>query len=556
MTASEREESRQVLGNRGSVCLRALLAGALATCALLAAAATAYASSQPTVSSVKPGAGPATGGTRVTIYGSGYTEVTAVDFGANPAVGFTVESAGRITATSPAGRGTVHVTVTTRAGASAANSVDHFAYLPVVRGVSPRSGPVGGGTVVTITGVGLGEATGVAFGSAGATGIEVTSDTSITATSPPNSAGKVHVRVAAPAGTSRTSPNDTFQYTPTVTSVDPDAGSVAGGTSVTIKGTGFATGAGATLVKFGPARGLSVACASTTECTAVSPPMAPKVEGGAVHVGVTVHSVVSPASPADEFHYHGIVLTYGTRPNEGSPLPVGASLQLRDVLAGGEQLCFPHVEAAVAENGGEPAIAAFSVAEYGSCEPRAWTGALPGHFLLHIGSTGSATIRGAMGVTSPSGCFYEGDELTGGLEEEYGYLVVHLGGSFTNPAAPRWEAEIATLVDEVATAEQAVSEEEAQVRATQLQIEEDEARVLELEETGESPEELESLRTQLAALRQELAKLQTKLAESRQTLARLERRLSGTERRLSECGKDTGVGMTIEDEAVGVRKLG
>src|SRR5262245_65800146 len=67
----------------------------------------------PTVTNVNPNTGPTSGGTSVTITGTNFSGVTAVTFGSNAAGSFTVDSAAQITATSPAGVGTVDVTVTT-----------------------------------------------------------------------------------------------------------------------------------------------------------------------------------------------------------------------------------------------------------------------------------------------------------------------------------------------------------------------------------------------------------------------------------------------------------
>ena len=55
----------------------------------------------PTVTSLSPTSGPATGGTAVTITGTGFTGATAVTFGGTAATAFTVNSATSITATSP-----------------------------------------------------------------------------------------------------------------------------------------------------------------------------------------------------------------------------------------------------------------------------------------------------------------------------------------------------------------------------------------------------------------------------------------------------------------------
>ncbi len=82
----------------------------------------------PTVTSIAPTTGPATGGTKVTITGTNLSGATAVDFGTTAASGVTVVSSTEVTAVSPAGTGTVNVTVTTPTGTSAVTSTDEFTY--------------------------------------------------------------------------------------------------------------------------------------------------------------------------------------------------------------------------------------------------------------------------------------------------------------------------------------------------------------------------------------------------------------------------------------------
>ena len=84
----------------------------------------------PTVTNVNPNTGPTSGGTNVTITGTNFFDVTAVRFSSNAAGSFTVDSATQITATSPAGVGTVDVTVTTEGGTSATSTADQFTYVP------------------------------------------------------------------------------------------------------------------------------------------------------------------------------------------------------------------------------------------------------------------------------------------------------------------------------------------------------------------------------------------------------------------------------------------
>ena len=83
----------------------------------------------PTVASVNPNTGPTSGGTSITITGTNFSGATAVRFGSNAAASFTVNSATQITATSPAGIGTVDVTVTTAGGTSATSTADQFTYV-------------------------------------------------------------------------------------------------------------------------------------------------------------------------------------------------------------------------------------------------------------------------------------------------------------------------------------------------------------------------------------------------------------------------------------------
>jgi DNA-binding beta-propeller fold protein YncE len=82
----------------------------------------------PSVSIVGSATGPAAGGTVVTVTGAGFVEGATVDFGTTPSASVVVNSASSITAISPAGSGTVGVTVSTYAGTSAVSPADQFTY--------------------------------------------------------------------------------------------------------------------------------------------------------------------------------------------------------------------------------------------------------------------------------------------------------------------------------------------------------------------------------------------------------------------------------------------
>ena len=268
------------------------------------------------VSEVSPGGGPAAGGTQVTIAGANLARATSVTFGSAGAA-FTVNSPTSITATAPAGSGTVDVTVLAPGGRSAAVPGDRFSYVspppppPAVTGVSPSSGPQAGGTSVTIAGSNFGGASAVEFGSNSTASFTVNSPTSITAASPAGT-GVVDVTVVTPGGASATGSGDRFSYVPppppapAVTGVSPSSGPQAGGTSVTIAGSNLG---GASAVEFGSNSAASFTVSSSTSITATAPP-----GSGTVDVIVTTPAGSSPAAQADHF-------TYASEPPPSEPPP-------------------------------------------------------------------------------------------------------------------------------------------------------------------------------------------------------------------------------------------
>lgn len=168
---------------------------------------------------------------------------------------------------------------------------------PAVTKVSPVKGPASGGTIVKITGSGFAGATAVHFGTHSAS-FTVVSSTTITATAPAQAVGTVDVTVTNAVGTSPVSTADHFKYTPSVTAVTPSKGTTAGGTSVTVTGSGFALGS-ATIFKFGSPKATAVNCSSSTTCTMLTPPHA----AATVNVKATVAGIASPKSSGDQFTY-------------------------------------------------------------------------------------------------------------------------------------------------------------------------------------------------------------------------------------------------------------
>jgi hypothetical protein len=156
---------------------------------------------------------------------------------------------------------------------------------PTVTSISPNSGTINGGTAVSITGTGFLAGATVSLGGTAATGVTVVNSTSITATTPAHAAGTVNV-VVTNSDTQSGTLTQGFTYTtvsnppPTLTGVSPASGTAAGGTSVTITGTGFLAGA---TVSLGGTPATGVTVVSSTTITATTPAHA----AGAVDVVVS-----------------------------------------------------------------------------------------------------------------------------------------------------------------------------------------------------------------------------------------------------------------------------
>jgi hypothetical protein len=153
---------------------------------------------------------------------------------------------------------------------------------PTISSVSPNKGVLTGATSVTITGTGFLSGATVTLGGAAATNLTVTSGTSIMATTPAHALGAVDLVVTNNDSQSATLAGG-FTYVnpaPTVTGISPASGPAAGGTSVTITGTGFAAGATVTL---GGVAATGVTVVNATSITATT----------AAHAGAVVNVVIT-----------------------------------------------------------------------------------------------------------------------------------------------------------------------------------------------------------------------------------------------------------------------
>ena len=236
----------------------------------------------PTITSVSPTSGPATGGTQITINGTNFATGATVRVGGVLATGNTLVSSTQLRATTPAGSvGARDVQVTNTSGSSATRT-GAFTYTatsttPTLTSVSPTSGSTAGGTTITLTGTNFVSGATVRVGGVLATNVVFSSATQVTARTPAGSAGARDVQIINPNGQSATR-TGAFTYTtsststlkPAPTAVSPGRGPTTGGTLITVTGTNFVSGA---TIKVGGKFATSVTFVSSTQLTARTPAM-------------------------------------------------------------------------------------------------------------------------------------------------------------------------------------------------------------------------------------------------------------------------------------------
>jgi hypothetical protein len=207
--------------------------------------------------------------------------------------------------------------------------------IPTVSKIKATSGPVTGGTTITITGTGFVTGSQASFieESGGVpsndnvvlagTNETVNSPTSMTVVTPSMTSGKKYfVTVQTPTGTSADVTTAVFTYTPvlaTVTAISNTAGSTAGGSSITITGTGFVTGSVVDLFEESSGSEVtatSVAVNSDSSITAITPSV---TAAGSYYVTVLTPAGTSAYTSSAIFTYSPLVPTVASiSPTTGS----------------------------------------------------------------------------------------------------------------------------------------------------------------------------------------------------------------------------------------------
>jgi formylglycine-generating enzyme required for sulfatase activity len=182
---------------------------------------------------------------------------------------------------------------------------------PSITQVTPLTGSVLGGTVLSITGGGLSEVTAVTVGGAACTQVTVLSPTLVRATTPAGAAGQAAIRVIAPTGTTL-APQPFTYVQQQVASIVPSSGSYTGGTAITITGQYLA---GTTGVTVGGVPCTGVVAVSATQVTAVTP------AGSVGTVDVVISGTKGTITVPGGFTYQSIVVPAWATLVEAQPDP-------------------------------------------------------------------------------------------------------------------------------------------------------------------------------------------------------------------------------------------
>lgn len=249
------------------------------------------------VTRLLPPRGASAGGTPVMIEGTGFLRdfagsgtqarpLTTIRIGGNQVQDFQIIDDQTIEVRTPPGvAGSASVAMQNPNGSFVCNNCFTYFDELVVTGFTPRSGPLAGGNEVTINGQGFTNDTQVLFGAFSSPRITFVSVTQLKAIAPRGqSADVVDLIVYNKNGVSTQRRAYAYVADTRITSLAPVTGPLAGGTTITLTGTGFT---GATAVRFGTVDAASFTVVSGTELTAVTPAA---TTAGAVDVTVVTPS--------------------------------------------------------------------------------------------------------------------------------------------------------------------------------------------------------------------------------------------------------------------------
>lgn len=204
----------------------------------------------PVITSVTPNVGNVRGGVLVDIKGTDFQKNATVMFGSQSLTLAAYVSATNVRVYAPAvaSVGAVDVTIINPDGKTS-TIVGGFTYqedIPTIKGISPTSGPMAGGTTVYVEGAYFAQGHIVTVNNIAVTSTYVSAARVYFKTPVSTVSGPVEVKVTNPSGLSATA---TFTYdappvvaAPTITIASPGYGPVSGGTTIYIDGKNLITG--------------------------------------------------------------------------------------------------------------------------------------------------------------------------------------------------------------------------------------------------------------------------------------------------------------------------
>ena len=341
-----------------------------------------------TISLVDPPTGTTAGGDSIAIEGSGFAEGMQVLFGESTATDVFVVDTRRIIAQSPPRPpGLVDVRVADPVAKTEAVLENGFLYYNPVQiiALDPAEGHVDGGTPITIVGTGFVAGSKVLVGSRAAISVQVLDDTTILAVTPNGSVGPASVHVTNVQGVGSMKNGFLYYDDPRVTAIEPAAGPLEGGNSVTLTGSGLL---GDITVQFGETFAAIEAHPDATSITVKAPPTQTQ---GAVDVRVSSDwgTTVVPG---------GYVYVDASMGNEAL-IPLGVAPDQGPVSGGGVASIVAYGLTEVADTG---VTFGGLVAQVLSVDPATWTatvevpaGAAPGLVPVQItNSLGTSAVPG------------------------------------------------------------------------------------------------------------------------------------------------------------------
>jgi large repetitive protein len=190
----------------------------------------------PIIQQFSAASAPTAGGITITIHGLNFGTSRIAQVGGNTISLQPASTHTQLVGLLPAGQGT-NLPLRVIVGGRISNSLSFSYDAPLLTSVSPATGATAGGSLITLTGSNFGVSPMVFIGTQTAPLAQPSSHNTLVVTSPAGAGAGLPVKVLV---VDRFSNIGSFSYLPpTITSISPASGPIAGGTRITINGANF-----------------------------------------------------------------------------------------------------------------------------------------------------------------------------------------------------------------------------------------------------------------------------------------------------------------------------